>query len=133
MIELLLDTHTLIWLLHGDERLSSAARRHIELTSQNRGQSAISSISLVEIAYLEEKGRIPIGTLQGTLAMIDMPNPLLVEIPLNKHIVGKLLLIPKQEIPEIPDRIIAATALYLNVPLITHDHKIQNNIINTVW
>lgn len=35
---------------------------------------------------------------------------------------------------EMPDRIIAATALYLNFPLITRDHKIQAlQNIQTIW
>ncbi|HDQ72545.1 MAG TPA: hypothetical protein ENN19_10675 [Chloroflexi bacterium] len=29
--------------------------------------------------------------------------------------------IPRQQVPDLPDRIIAATALYLDVPLITRD------------
>lgn len=30
-------------------------------------------------------------------------------------------------------RIIAATALYLNVPLISRDRKIQLSTVNTIW
>ena len=37
-------------------------------------------------------------------------------------------------VPEMPDRIIAATALHLNAPLITRDHKIQAlQNVQTLW
>jgi PIN domain nuclease of toxin-antitoxin system len=56
MIAAVLDTHTVIWLLYADTRLSSSALRAIEAASAQQSQVAISSTSLVEAAYLEEKG-----------------------------------------------------------------------------
>lgn len=41
--------------------------------------------------------------------------------------------IPREIVPEMPDRIIAATALYLNIPLVTKDSKIQAANIQTIW
>lgn len=35
--------------------------------------------------------------------------------------------------PDMPDRIIAGTALHLKLPLITRDHKIQLSQIDTIW
>jgi predicted nucleic acid-binding protein len=32
-----------------------------------------------------------------------------------------------------PDRIIAATALHLDFPLVTHDQRIQTSGIKTIW
>ena len=32
-----------------------------------------------------------------------------------------------------PDRIIAATALHLGLPLISRDRKIQLSSVNTIW
>jgi len=36
-------------------------------------------------------------------------------------------------VPDLPDRIIAATALHLNVPVISRDSKIQAANLQTVW
>ncbi len=37
-------------------------------------------------------------------------------------------------IPDMPDRIIAATARYLNIPLVTKDAMIQNaGVVSTIW
>jgi predicted nucleic acid-binding protein len=44
-----------------------------------------------------------------------------------------LALVPRAIVPDMPDRIIAATALYLNLPLVTADHKIQASNVQTIW
>ena len=133
MIDLVLDTHTVIWLLHGDPRLSATARQAIDAATERTSSVAISAISLVEIAYLEEKGRIPVGTLTGTLALLDAPNPLLVEIPVSRQIIAALLKISRATIPDMPDRVIAATALSSSVPLVSRDGKIRDSQIQTIW
>lgn len=133
MISLVLDTHTAIWLVHGDARLSPTALRAIDAATKQGSQVAISSISLVETAYLEEKERIPAGTLAGLLALLDEPGPLLVEVPVTRHIIAALLSISRDTIPDMPDRVIAATAFSLAVPLVSRDRKIQDSQIQTIW
>ncbi|MEG4248868.1 hypothetical protein [Microcoleus sp. Pol10D4] len=39
----------------------------------------------------------------------------------------------RAQIPDLPDRIIPASALYLNVPVISRDHRIQLSSIDTTW
>ncbi len=133
MIALLLDTHSVIWLVHGDARLSPTARQAIDAATQQRSQIGISAISLVETAYLEEKGRIPAGTLAGLLALLDEPEPLLVEIPVTRQIITALQSISRDAVPDMPDRVIAATALSLNLPLVSRDRQIQASQIQTIW
>jgi PIN domain nuclease of toxin-antitoxin system len=133
MIALLLDTHTAIWHLHANPQLSATARQEIDAVNGRGEQVAISSISLVETIYLEEKGRIPVGTYTGILALLDEDPPLLVEVPVSREILSSLLTIPRSSVPDLPDRIIAATALHLNVPLASRDRKIQSSQIQTIW
>lgn len=133
MIAAVLDTHAVIWLLHADQRLSSKALQLIEAATTQQLQVAISSISLVETAYLEEKGRIPIGTLRGLLELLDRPEPQLVEAPVSRSIITALLSISREAIPDMPDRVIAATALSLAAPLISRDGKIRDSQIETIW
>ncbi|MBE7473648.1 MAG: PIN domain protein [Anaerolineae bacterium] len=133
MISLVLDTHTIIWLTHGDARLSLTARQAIDAVTEQASQVAISSISLVETAYLEEKDRIPAGTLVGVLSLLDAPHPLLVEVPVTRQIIAALLNISRVTVPDMPDRVIAATALSLSVPLVSRDRKIQDSQIQTIW
>jgi PIN domain nuclease of toxin-antitoxin system len=133
VIALVLDTHALTWVVHGDPRLSTTARQTIDAATSQTSPVAISAISLVETAYLEEKGRIPTGTLTGILALLEASNPLLVEVPVNRQIVAALLTLSRSALPDMPDRVIAATALSLAVPLVSRDGKIQDSHIQTIW
>lgn len=133
MIALVLDTHAAIWLLHGDSRLSRHALEQIDAATQRGMQIAISSLSLVETAYLEEKGRIPVGTLEGLLALLSSAEPVLVEVPVTRHIIQDLMRISRISVPDMPDRVIAATAPSLGVPLVSRDGQIQDSEVVTVW
>jgi predicted nucleic acid-binding protein len=41
--------------------------------------------------------------------------------------------IPRNSVPDLPDRVIAATALALALPLVTRDGKIRASGIETIW
>jgi PIN domain nuclease of toxin-antitoxin system len=40
---------------------------------------------------------------------------------------------PRNEVPDLPDRVIAATALALRLPLATRDREIRASGIETIW
>jgi hypothetical protein len=52
-------THTALWHLFDDKRLSAAAEAFINEAATARRKIAISSISLAEVVYLIEKNRLP--------------------------------------------------------------------------
>jgi predicted nucleic acid-binding protein len=41
--------------------------------------------------------------------------------------------VPRADVPDLSDHIIAATALYFNVPLISRDGKIQASDLRAIW
>jgi PIN domain nuclease of toxin-antitoxin system len=63
LLKAVLDTHALIWYIYDDNRLSSFARQTIKEIENDGDTIAFSSISLAEIVYLSEKGRIAPQTL----------------------------------------------------------------------
>ncbi|MAS34856.1 MAG: PIN domain protein [Anaerolineaceae bacterium] len=127
------DTHSVIWYLAQDSRLSYAAKLFIDDAMQNGEQVGISSISLVEIVYLIERNRIPAESLSRLAAAIASPRSVLTEVALNMDVVRALTNVDSTQIPDMPDRIIAATAAYLRVPLISRDTKIQLSDLETIW
>jgi PIN domain nuclease of toxin-antitoxin system len=133
MIALVLDTHAVVWLMLGSPRLSVAARQAIEAASKSGAQIGVPTISFVEIAYLEEKGSLSKGTLAGLFAFLDDTTTGLVEIPLTRATAAALQLISRADIPDMPDRIVAATAVCVDAPLVTSDSKIQASQIETIW
>jgi PIN domain nuclease of toxin-antitoxin system len=65
MIVAVADTHTIIWYLFNDERLSNIARQTIETAAVDGNQIGIASITIAEIVYLSKKkpySRTDIGT-----------------------------------------------------------------------
>lgn len=133
MITGVADTHTIIWYVLGDQRLSQTARAFIETTVQKNDQIAVSTITLVETVYLIEKGKVTSEIFSRLARTLDSPNGNLVEIPLSLAIARTLAQIDVTKIPDMPDRIIAATALYLNVPIISRDGRIALSGLMTVW
>jgi PIN domain nuclease of toxin-antitoxin system len=133
MLQAVLDTHAVIWYIFADRKLSNTARNTIEQIASEGNQVAFSSMTLAEIVYLSEKGRIHESTLDRLLTAINREDALLVEIPFDQHIAQALKQVERTQIPDLPDRIIAATALHLNLPLISRDHKIQLSEIETMW
>jgi predicted nucleic acid-binding protein len=115
------------------KRLSVTARTTIEEIAAEGNQVAFSSITLAEIVYLSERGRINSTTLDLLLREVESDDALLVEIPFDRNIALTLRQVDRSQIPDLPDRIIAATALYLNVPVISRDRRIQLSSIDTIW
>jgi predicted nucleic acid-binding protein len=94
----------------------------------------LSAITLVEMQYLTEKSEIKPAVLVQVLAEIDAPQPIIEVIPLDREVADHLALIPRAIVPDMPDHIIAATALTLNLPLVTADTKIRAlTNVATVW
>ena len=105
----------------------------MEEAASSGDQIAFSSITLAEIIYLSEKGRIPMAALERLLTAMDREDTVLIEIPFDRHIALALRKVERSQVPDLPDRIIAATALYLCLPLISRDRRIQVAGLKTVW
>jgi PIN domain nuclease of toxin-antitoxin system len=41
--------------------------------------------------------------------------------------------VPRDDIPDMPDRIVAATALHLSVPIPSRDWRIRASNLQTLW
>ncbi len=109
------------------------ARTTIEQIAAEGNQVAFSSITLAEIVYLSERGRINSTTLDLLLREVESDDGLLVEMAFHRNIALSFRQVDRSQIPDLPDRIIAATVLYLNVPVISGDRRIQLSSIDTIW
>ena len=128
------DTQTIIWYLRSPEKLSTNAVNALDNALNNDESIFISAISIVEMNYLVEKNRIPSSSLEQLLQIIDDPLVNLFVVPLDIPVAKAFTQIPRDIVPEMGDRIIAATSLYVGLPLVTKDHKIRNlSNIQTVW
>jgi PIN domain nuclease of toxin-antitoxin system len=41
--------------------------------------------------------------------------------------------VPRADVPDMPDRMVAATGVYFDVPVISRDRRIRATNLKTVW
>ena len=133
MIRAIADTHAVIWYLYDDPRLSPSARTAFEEASAEGELIGFSSITLIEIVYLVEKGRIKAKTLERLFDVLETRETGLVEIPVDRSVAKAMQGVLWSQVPDMPDRIIAATALAQGMPIISRDAKIRVVGIPTIW
>ena len=102
-----LDTHTLIWYLEGNPRLGARART---LTDDPASDLVLPIIALAEAIFIVERGKTSIPDSRTLLERVDADARIAI-YPLDRAVLDKTLEL--DGIPEMHDRQIAATALFL--------------------
>ena len=129
------DTHAMIWYVDAPHELSTAATAAMDASANTSGEYIfISAITLVEMRYLVEKNRIKASVLARVEQELDEPDPMIVVTSLDRTISDAIASIPRDIVPDMPDRIIAATALAMGLSLVTRDSDIRKlTNVTTVW
>ncbi len=134
MADLVVDSHTAVWYFANSSEISVSATQAIDNAIASNDAVILSAISIVEIIYLIDKGKLSQQTLNRLIQYLKLPNSSFVTQDLTEDIAQTLAQIPRATVPDMPDRIIAATALHLNLPLVTKDSKIRAlPNIQTIW
>jgi PIN domain nuclease of toxin-antitoxin system len=114
-----------IWYLSDSKQLSPTARLIITTEEKNGESIFVSAISLVEVIYLAERGRLPPTALQSLENALGDPMGSMVIAPLDAAVAKAVQKISRLNVPDMPDRTIAATAVHLNADLVTRDRRLQ--------
>lgn len=117
MEKYVIDTQALIKFLNGQKVINDKINEILRIADEGKNIIIIPSVVLFEIGYLHEKGKIPISLKD----IEDIVNNSInyAEERLSMSIIKTAFEI--KDIPELHDRLIAGTAKYLNLPLITND------------
>jgi PIN domain nuclease of toxin-antitoxin system len=126
------DTHTALWYLLKSPLLSNAAREFIDTAALKGHGIAVSPISLAEIVYLVEKRRLTRSAYEDLKNALATKEFVLKEAPFNTDVVDTMRSVSREEIPDLPDRIVAATAVFLGAPVISRDGQIRSSSIQTI-
>lgn len=103
-----------------------AAKASFETAANSRRKILLSVISLAEVIYyVREKPRSRVG--------LHDPDHVPEEAPVTAEIIEALIDVPRSDIPDMPDSIVAATAVYFGVPTISRDGRIRVSKVQTVW
>lgn len=128
------DTHALVWHLQASPKLSQTGQAIFNDADRGVNEITVPSIVLVELVFLAERKRIDRALVARAFNALE-PSSINYRIaPLDLPIVRTMQDIGPDKIPEMPDRIIAATAKHLGISLITRDKAISySRLVNTVW
>ena len=124
------DTHALLWWFTDSPHISPKAIEIFEHCEAGDTIIFVPSIVLAEALSIFEKKRVSFN-FKRLFKQIDESEHFVI-IPFDYSILQKMLEI--KNLPELHDKIIVATAQYLDVPLITKDRTLRRlSYIETIW
>ena len=128
-MKLLLDAHTFLWFISGDNALSSTARALIE---DDANENLISIATLWEIGIKNSLGKLPLSKPFGELIPDQLNlNGIQIQSITIEHI-SKLISLPFHHRDPF-DRILVAQSLIENVPVISNDAALDSYGMKRLW
>lgn len=127
------DTHAFIWYVQNDRRLSSAAGEAMDAAVAANDPIFVSAATAVELRYLADKGTLSEDEYRWYLMTLE--KAVAAELaPVDLDVARAVELVPRNDVPDPFDRMIAATAVALQVPLVTADRKLRKlDAVETIW
>ncbi|HUT36252.1 MAG TPA: type II toxin-antitoxin system VapC family toxin [Planctomycetota bacterium] len=133
MAAVVADTHALLWYVFSSPKLSAPALRAMEEALSSGDGIYVCAITLVELTYLVEKGKQPADALQRIERALEDETQGFTEVPVDLRISRALSRVPRTSVPDMPDRIIGATALHLGLQLVSRDQALRRSHIPVIW
>jgi PIN domain nuclease of toxin-antitoxin system len=132
------DTNALLWYLFTPGRLTPLAKSTLTAAVQ-ADELYIATMTLVDLEYAKDKPGYPYpNAIAIVRAMLDEPGEHLNALELTIEVAATVSQVPRTEIPDMPDRVIAATAVAHGMKLVSSDRKIRNSpslnaLIQVIW
>jgi PIN domain nuclease of toxin-antitoxin system len=129
-MDYLADTVAIVRHLRSHPALGQEAAQILRDADAGLNRVYLSAITLMEILYLSEAGRIDVS-LTELISTVSMSRNYVI-VPVDSDIL--LAAVGIDDVPELHDRIIVATAKYLDIPILTGDQVIvKSRHIQTCW
>jgi PIN domain nuclease of toxin-antitoxin system len=127
------DTHAFMWYVQNDSRLSAAAGEALDAAVAADDPIFVSAATAVELRYLADKGTVSQDEYRWYLMTLETSAAAEVA-PVDLDVARAVELVPRNDVPDPFDRMIAATAVALGVPLVTADRRLRKlDAVDTIW
>jgi PIN domain nuclease of toxin-antitoxin system len=121
----LADTHIFLWYLQASPRLAESTKLLLDAVTSRDEPILVSAVTVVELRYLEEKGTLTEADVDAVHAVLDAEGSSFEVVPVDAAVSWAVGRVPRDAIADPWDRMIAATALVHEVPLVTYDRRLQ--------
>jgi PIN domain nuclease of toxin-antitoxin system len=128
-VRLLLDTHSFLWFILGDSRLSAGARSLIENADNERW---LSMASAWEMAIKVSLGKMNVFQPFDTLLATHLQRNNVFLLPISLPHVLRVVTLPFHHRDPF-DRMIAVQSLSENLPLVSADSVFDNYGVQRLW
>lgn len=132
-MRVLADSHALVWYGHDSPKLASRAGDVLDKATAGNGL-VISVVSLVELWYVTQTTE---GVSAEELAVLRervYESPNIHVYPIDEAVADAFTMIGRKVLRDPWDRFIVATALVLDLALVTRDRSIQESgLVETIW
>lgn len=129
-MEYLADTVAIVRHLRGRLPDDSDVKRIMQAVDLGEHHLYISAVSLMEIMYLAEGRRIDVPLMELIERVSRSANYELIDLTADIVLTASGV----NDVPELHDRMIVATAKWLGVPILTSDHIISKSThVQTIW
>lgn len=129
-MEVVVDTHALIWYLSADRKLSKKAKKTLDKLMRGKGRLVVSMVVLMESLVLIEKKRIKTTWRELIQKTSQFPN--VIFYPIGMDVLDAMRKVGKGL--ELHDRILVATAVVHQATLISKDSEIQlTKDVKVLW
>lgn len=126
----LVDTHTLIWFLTGDKKLSARVVEILRRVEDGEETVIIPTIVLAELMYICEKKKAELSFQKIIEKLKDSVNYIVYDLDFDTIIKANEI----HKILELHDRIIVASAILTDSKILTKDENIKKSgYVDIIW
>jgi PIN domain nuclease of toxin-antitoxin system len=126
---LVADTLAIVWYLTAPRKLGAAARRHLEAADAGRTLCCVPAIALVEIALLQERGRLGTGVREVLQALAGRVGYAILALDADQALEFAGLL----GVEDPMDRLVLAAARATSSPVLSVDDALDGFGVDRVW
>jgi PIN domain nuclease of toxin-antitoxin system len=123
-----------MWYMQDDRKLSKPAGKVLDAVTEAGDPIFVSAATAVELQYLRDKGKVTEDEFGSYMVMFGSAADAIEVAPVDLGIARAIERVPQDAVPDPFDRMIAATAVALGVPLVTCDRKLRAlSAVETIW